>query len=454
MGPMSMHRGFAALVLIGLALAHQAGAEPVLMISIDGLSPEYVLKADALGLKIPTLRRFLTEGAYAEGVVGVVPTVTYPSHTTLVTGAWPREHGIEANVTFNPTVGVESWYWYAQDIRVPTLWEVAQRAGIVTASVSWPVTVGASSVKYLIPEYWRVRTGNDHKLMEAISRPDGMLMEMEQRLGPYEESTDPGLPGDRIRAKFSLDIISREKPGFMTIHLASLDHLEHETGPFSKESNQTVEASDEIIAQLINAALANDRSTAIMVVSDHGFLPVSQHINLMVPFVNEGLIRIKEASASSAPRVTSWDAAFWAAGGSAAVVLRDANDSAMKTRVKNLLMKMKGDPTYQIARLVEQPELAKMGGFPDAAFLVEMNPGAEPGYALTGPVATPAPGGGTHGYLPDRPEMRASFFVMGPHIARGRDLGVIDMRQIAPTVADILGVSLPAAKAAKLSVSR
>ncbi|HWF39241.1 MAG TPA: ectonucleotide pyrophosphatase/phosphodiesterase [Candidatus Acidoferrales bacterium] len=449
---MKTYRAFAALVLIWLALANQAGAAPVLMISIDGLSPEYVLKADAHGLKLPTLRRFLTEGAYSEGVIGVVPTVTYPSHTTLVTGVWPVEHGILANVTFNPGLAVESWYWYAEDIRVPTLWDVAQQARMVTASVSWPVTVGAKSVKYLIPEYWRVRTPNDHKLMEAISRPDGMLAEMEERLGPYIESTDQGVPGDRIRTKFSLDIISRQKPGFMTIHLAALDHLEHETGPFSKESDETAEAIDEMVGQLTKAALANDPSTTIVVVSDHGFLPVSQHINLMVPFVKEGLIRIKDATASAAPRITSWDAAFWGAGGSAAVVLRDPSDAAVKAHVRNLLTKMKGDPQYQIARVIEQPELAKMGGFPDAAFLVEMNPGAEPGYSLVGETSTPAPGTGTHGYLPDRPEMRASFFVMGQKIAAGRDVGVIDMRQVAPTVAGILGVSLPTAKAAKLSV--
>lgn len=424
------------------------------MISIDGLSPEYVLKADAHGLKLPALRRFLTEGVYADGVVGVVPTVTYPSHTTLLTGVWPTEHGIFANVTFNPTIAVESWYWYAQDIRVPTLWDAAQSAGMVTASVSWPVSVGASAVKYLIPEYWRVRTRNDHKLMEAISRPDGMLSEMEMRLGPYEESTDQGVPGDRIRAKFSLDILAHEKPGFMTIHLAALDHLEHETGPFSKESDETAEAIDEMVAQLMKAALANDPATAIVVVSDHGFIPVSQHINLMVPFVKEGLIRLKEPSGSAAPRIASWDAAFWSAGGSAAVMLRDPKDEALQTRVKNLLMKMKSEPAYQIARVIEQPELAKMGGFPDAAFLVEMNPGAEPGYALVGDVSTPAPGTGTHGYLPDRPEMRASFFVMGPKIAAGHDVGLIDMRQVAPTVADILGVSLPTAKAAKINVWR
>jgi len=449
---MKTHQRFASLVLIWLGIANQAGAASVLMISIDGLSPEYVLKADAHGLRVPTLRRFLTEGTYADGVIGVVPSVTYPSHTTLLTGVWPAEHGIFANVTFNPTVAVESWYWYAQDIRVPTLWDAAQRAGIVTASVSWPVSVGASAVKYLIPEYWRVRTRNDHKLMDALSRPDGMLQEMEQRLGPYEESTDPGVPGDRIRAKFSLDVISREKPGFMTIHLAALDHLEHETGPFSKESDETVEAIDEMVGQLIRAAQANDPSTAIVVVSDHGFIPVNQRINLMVPFVKEGLIRIKEGTASAAPRIVSFDAGFWGAGGSAAVVLRDPKDEALRARVKNLLMKMKDDPAYQIARVIEQPELSQMGGFPDATFLVEMNPGAEPGYAFVGAFSTPAPGTGTHGYLPDRPEMRASFFVMGPKIAAKRNVGVIDMRQVAPTVASILGVNLPSSKAQKIPV--
>jgi len=422
------------------------------MISIDGLSPEYVLKADAHGLKIPTLRRFVTEGTYADEVIGVVPTVTYPSHTTLVTGVWPAEHGIEANGTFNPTLGVESWYWYAQEIRVPTLWDAAQRAGVVTASVSWPVTVGATSVKFLIPEYWRTHTPSDRRLMEAISRPDGLLAEMEERLGPYIESADPGVPGDEIRAKFALDILSHEKPGFMTIHLASLDHLEHVSGPFSKESDATVEAIDEMVGKLIAAAIANDPMTVIAIVSDHGFIAVERHINLAIPFVTEGLVRLRKETGSETARIASWDAALWPAGGSAAVMLHNPGDENVKARVKALLLKMKNDPAYAIARVIEQPELGKMGGFPDAAFLVEMKPGAEPGYALTGPLELPAPGTGTHGYLPDRPEMRASFFVMGHNIAAGRDLGLIDMRQIAPTVAGLLGatMSTPAAKALPL----
>ena len=76
-----------------------AGAAPsdrsgLLLISIDGLNPEYVTQADKYKLKIPNLRRILRDGAHASSVRGVLPTVTYPTHTTMLTGVWPAKHGI------------------------------------------------------------------------------------------------------------------------------------------------------------------------------------------------------------------------------------------------------------------------------------------------------------------------------------------------------------------------
>ena len=119
---------------------------------------------------------------------------------------------------------------------------------------------------------------------------------MEKKLGRYNESSDQGVPGDLVRAKFSQEILAREKPGFMTIHLASLDHIEHGTGPFSKESNEAVEAADQMLGELIQTALANDPGTVIAIVSDHGFIPVDHHVNLMLPFIKEGLITLKPAT--------------------------------------------------------------------------------------------------------------------------------------------------------------
>ena len=82
-----------------------ASSADLLLVSIDGMRPDYVLEADAHGLQIPHLRRLLAEGAHATGVRGVLPTVTYPSHTTILTGVWPAKHGIYTNTTFDPLGG-------------------------------------------------------------------------------------------------------------------------------------------------------------------------------------------------------------------------------------------------------------------------------------------------------------------------------------------------------------
>lgn len=455
-------------VLAFLLLISPSGvwARPVLMISIDGLRPDYVTQADRHGLKIPTLRALLTSGAYAEGVISVVPSVTYPSHTTLVTGVWPAEHGIHANGVFDPfNPGQDEWYWYASEIKTPTLWEAASKAGMVTASVSWPVTVDARWVKYAIPEFWRAKLPQNLKLLEAISNPTGWLGGLESNLGLDEETVAHAfeaardrtnsefLAADEIRTKLALKILADKKPGFMTVHLGSLDHIEHNTGPFSSESNAAVEHIDGMVNRLCAAATANDPNAFIAVVSDHGFVSVNQDVNLIAAFVNEGLIKMKASIAASGnPQVASWDAAPWRAGGSAAVMLRDPSDDAMRLRVRNFLERLKSDTNLGIARIIEQPELTSIGGFPEASFLVEMMPGWDVGGGFSGPVVVPAPGTGQHGYLPDRPEMRASLFIKGPGIAPGRNLGLVDMRQVAPTVAMLLGVNMPTAKAEKLHI--
>jgi hypothetical protein len=397
-------------------------------------------------------------------VTAVLPTVTYPDHTTLITGVWPDVHGIVNNTVFDPLRNFDgAWYWYAGDIRMPTLWDAAHQAGIGTASVSWPVSVNATSVDALIPEYWRTdndsvdpqdANAQDAELMAAISRPEGMLFEMEKRLGPYMMGNDTTVEGDRVRTRFSLDILQRKKPGFMTIHLSSLDETEHNTGPFSKESDQTLEAIDQMVGQLIDAAMKNDPNTVVVIVSDHGFAKVDHALNIAIPFLQAGMIQIK-ASATGVVRVVSWKAEPWASGGLAAVMLHDQRDAKTREQVRAMLDRLAADPANGIARILDRDEIHAMGGFPDAEFLIALKPGYLTTGGLSGALVSDQPPDlGTHGYLPTYPEMRASFFVMGQGIAHGRDLGVIDMRQIAPTVAAILRVNLPTAKQPKLDVTR
>jgi predicted AlkP superfamily pyrophosphatase or phosphodiesterase len=445
-----LSRALPALLLSAVA-GHPAVAAPVLMISVDGLKPEYVLEADAHGLKIPFLRGMLRDGAYARGVTGVWPTVTYPSHTTLLTGVLPAEHGIYDNLEFDPkSTFANAWFWYARQIRVPTLWDAAHEAGLSTASIGWPVSVGAAAVDYLIPEYWRVARltdidPSDALLIAAISRPEGLLQEMQKRLGPYMRGNDPSPPGDDIKTRYALDILRTQKPKFMTIHLSSLDEQQHVHGPFSPEADQDLEVIDGQLSQLFAASRANDPEAIALVVSDHGFARITHKVNLMQPFLRAGLVQSDG----------SWKAQPWSGSGMAAVMLHDPADSQTEVRVRELLKALKADPNNGIAEVLERGAIKQRGAFPEASFLIVMQLGY---YALAdaaSPLVSELPGTpGSHGFSPEYPQMRASFFIAGNGIARHRDLGVIDMRQIAPTVARLLNVRLPSAPLAPLPISQ
>ncbi|MEP7065666.1 MAG: ectonucleotide pyrophosphatase/phosphodiesterase [Gemmatimonadota bacterium] len=431
-----------ALLLTGTPAASNTGqASPVVLISIDGLRPDYVLEADTHGLSIPNLRRFLTQGSYATAVRGVFPTVTYPSHTTLLTGVNPAEHGVYANTTFDPfDKNFGGWYWYASDIRVPTLWDVASKAGIVTANVHWPVSVGAQ-INYNIPQIWRSGMPDDRKLLEALSTP-GILPRLEKELGAYADGIDESIAADETRGRFASRLIELERPGFTTVYFTALDHTQHATGPFSAESNAVLERIDAAVGRVIaSAQLASGGHAVICIVSDHGFARTDKEVNLLVAFRSAGLI-----SYDTAGKITSWRAAPWGAGASAAIVVADSADTVTFSRVRTLLDSLSSDSASGIARVVDASALRDRGSWPGAAFAVSLRIGYKLGTRSTGRMVAPVAVSGMHGYDPVEPEMSSAFFLMGPGVPVGKSLGRIDMLDIAPTLAGYLGVELPLAK--------
>ncbi len=432
--------------------AHGAAAEPpspVVLISIDGLKPDYVLEANKHGLKIPNLRRLVQEGTHATGVVGVVPTVTYPSHTTMVTGVSPAKHGILANTPFDPLgKNLGGWYWYAEDIRVPTLWDVASDAGLVTSSVDWPVTVGAK-LTHNIAQYWRASTPDDQKLIRVLSSP-GLVADAERIVGAYPEGNDYTIAADRRRAAFNAWMLETKKPRFHLCYFSGLDTEQHRSGPYSSHSFAVLEQTDELVGQVRAAAEKIGGGRAVIcVVSDHGFVRTDKELHLNVAFAEAGLIGLNEQG-----RPSSWQAIAYYPSGSAGVMLRDPKDTATLEKVRGILTRLATDSESGIDRLIEEPDSEKLGGFTGASFVVSVRPGYRLGNNFKGPVRRTGPVGGTHGYLPDVAEMNATFFLAGPGVPTGKALGRIDMRDIAPTLAGILGLRLPTAEGKNLLDSR
>jgi predicted AlkP superfamily pyrophosphatase or phosphodiesterase len=441
-----------ALSILALALPCAAQARPVLMVSIDGLRPGDVIEAEQRGLKVPNLRRLLDEGAHAEGVIGVLPTVTYPSHTTLLTGASPAAHGIVNNTTFDPQqINQGGWYWYASDIKVPTLWSAAGAAGLSVGNVHWPVSVGAEGIAWNLAQVWRTGHADDAKLVAALSTA-GLIPELEADTGlVYAQGIDESIEGDENRGAFALSLIRRHRPDFLTVYFTALDHQQHQDGPDTPGARAVLERIDALVGKVMAAELAAHGDATIALVSDHGFEPIGHETSLFRAFIDAGLIRL-----GSDGKVAGWDAMPWPSGGSVAVVLARPEDAALEAQVGALLRRLAADPANGIAAVADKAQIAALRANPQVSFYLDMRLGwSAAGFAgAEAPLAGTPHYKGTHGYFPAAAHLRSTFIIVGPGIAPGRSLGLIDMRAIAPTLARVLGVKLSGAELLPLDLAK
>ena len=237
----------------------------------------------------------------------------------------------------------------------------------------------------------------------------------------------------------------------MTVHLAALDHLQHATGPFSPESNSTLEQIDDMLGQLEDAARSGSPDVAVCIVSDHGFSRIDHSLNLMKAFADEGFVTLGPgAGFRGAPLVTDWKVFPKVDGGSAAILLKDPSDADTRAKTAQLLRRLAADPSNGIARILDRQAIAAMGGNPQAEFWVDMQSNFSVVNSLGALVV--AAKGGTHGYAPSHREMLASFFIAGTGVGRGVSLGEIDMRSIAPTLGAYLGFPFPSADLQPLQI--
>ncbi|MBA4136660.1 MAG: alkaline phosphatase family protein [Opitutus sp.] len=441
-----------ALILLLVPALHAVPDRSLLLISIDGLRTDYLAEADRHGLKVPHLRELWAAGVHASSVLGALPTSTYPSHTTLITGTSPARHGIASNQPFSAT-GETSyrWYWYSEDMTSPPLWEAAAAAGYEVGSVSWPVTVGAKGIKYNIADFTGTRSDEDAKMIRAWAGRE-FIDELARDAGVLLTDANLGTKRDWARTRYILGIIRTKKPRFMITHFVAADHHQHKTGPFSAPALAAIEEIDEMVGQIVEAMRREYPNAAVCVVSDHGFSGITHALALQDAFVRAGLITLKSKQRTlEMGGVQDWVAFPWEAGGSAAIVLKNPEDADAQRRTRLALDTLAADSANGIVRILDREQIAQLGGTSRADFWVDLKPGFSFSPLLGGSTVLPSSRGGTHGHVPTHPEMSSTFVFVGPGVRQG-DVGAIDMRSIAPTLAKFLQVPLPTAELPALDV--
>ena len=401
----------------------------------------------------PGMAELFGQGAVVKRVKTIYPSVTYPCHTSMSTGAYPDKHGVVNNGEFHPGRLDLPWNWFASAIRCPDIFTAAKEKGLTTAAVFWPVTGCHPAVDYLVAEYWP-QGPEDTK--EACYRRAGTSEELYRRaVAPYMEGltirTHPDT--DRFLVNCCCDILREYRPHLLMIHTGDIDHYRHATGVFSDQVKKGVEDTAAWLLQLVEAAkeAGTFEDTDFFLVSDHGQMGIVRAVRPNVLFAEQGLIQVDGQG-----HLTDWTAYCHSAGMSAQVHLKDPTDRAAYEKTYRLLQWMRDEGVYGIGQVYTAEEAAREHLSGDFSFVLETDGYTSFAEEWQRPLIQPLDlsdyrfGHATHGYHPDKGP-QPTLLAFGPDIRPG---AVVERRPIvdeAPTYAQILGVELPWADGSPIS---
>ncbi|WP_031495160.1 alkaline phosphatase family protein [Bryobacter aggregatus] len=408
------------LALLCLTLSAQTRSK-VIVISLDGF-PAYALNDPKL--PIPTLRKLMANGISGP-MTSINPTVTWPNHTTMVTGVKADQHGLLANGTITktgswPPIKVEPMIDKEKMVHVPTVYDAAHKAGLTTAQVDWVAIHNAPGITWAFRE-WASADGPLEKEMIA----KGAIRAEE--LQDFSKANI--LYRDQVWTKAGVYLIKQHKPDLLLFHLLTLDSMHHQYGPNTLGGRGAIAFVDSCVEKLVQAVqeagLADQ--TTFLIVSDHGFKAYSKQIKPNAVLESAGLGR----KVYVLPE-----------GGTAFVYLEDPSQVA---KVRELLTGLEGiDKIYGVedysALGLPTPDKDPQFGH----LLLSAKTGYSFSGATGGPVtAAPLQVGGSHGYIASDPDMNPIFIASGAGVKKRGTLDPVSNLDIAATIAQLLRVPLP-----------
>ena len=284
-----------ALSLVGsLLFAGDEKNRTVVVISLDGF-PAYALKDPHL--PIPTLRRLMKEGAYAESMQPINPTVTWPNHTAMVTGVNAAGHHVLFNGLLvesgpNHLPKIEPWRAKEEMVHGRTVYDLAHDARMTTAQVDWVAIYDAKTIDWQFAEKPDPSGTIERELVAT-----GALTEEQVR--SFEEADSAWQ--DEIWTDAAIEILEKHAPNLLLVHLLNLDNTNHEYGPMSGASFTSMAFLDDRLKQILEAIEKSPRAaqTTVIIVSDHGFRPIRSVIHLNVLLHEKGLTNGPDSAQSS-----------------------------------------------------------------------------------------------------------------------------------------------------------
>ncbi|SDZ16692.1 ectonucleotide pyrophosphatase/phosphodiesterase [Bacillus sp. 166amftsu] len=415
----------------------------VIVLSFDCLS--------ALDLPIlqelPHFRSLIKRGAIAKKVEAIYPSVTYPSHATIVTGNYPNKHGVVNNTLLQPGKESPDWHWYRRSIKGTTLYDEARKANLTTAALLWPVT-GRAKIDYNLPEIFPNRPWQNQILVSLFSGSPLYQLDLNHRFGHIRNGLSQPELDDFVLAS-AVYTIQTKKPNVMFVHFTDLDTQRHYYGFSSKETRAAIHRHDERLGKIIHALKDSNiyEECTIIALGDHSALSENKAIQLNVLFHQKGLISVNKKG-----KLLDWKAYCQSCDGSAYVYVKDKNDIHTIQTVQRLLDELLQDKQNGIEFILHDEDAKDRGADANCLFMLEAREGYYFTQNYTGDFikeitekdVTPSKKYtfGAHGYSPIKPNYETIFMAAGKGIRQGTIIPYMRLIDEGPTIARLLGLHL------------
>jgi len=414
----------------------------LIVISFDGLSTldfEYINS-------LPNFKSFINESSYCKNVYSVYPTLTYPAHATIVTGKYPKNHGIINNTLLQPGKRSPDWYWHRKYIKGETLYDIAIKSGMKVAALLWPVTA-KSSIQYNMPEIFANRPWQNQIMVSLLNGSPLFQIALNNRFGALRDGiSQPNL--DNFTHQSLLYTIKEKKPDITLVHYTDLDTIRHYYGFYSKEAKEALKRHDSRLGDIIKTLKANNiyEDSTVIALGDHSSLDGDKIINLNILLKENGYIKV-----DSSGNIIDYRAISKTCDGSAYVYVKDTLNQKLICEIRDLIDYFNME--YKCIEAVFTSDEAKgLGADPQCALMLEANKGyyfldyvegeiikrIEPHEVGRVPDVTSS----THGYSPFKEEYTTVFMAAGCGIKKGAAIGKMNLIDEGPTMAKLLGLEL------------
>ncbi len=219
------------LTLLVSTLGASAQAKHLVVVGVDGLSPDGILRAEA-----PNLKRLREQGAWTFHARGVMPTSSSPNWASMIMGAGPEQHGVTSN----------DWQ--------PNKFDIS------------PIATGSGGIFPTI--FGVLREQRPSAVMGVFHDWNDYGRLFERQAVNVIKDTDGPTNAVREAAAFWKD----NQAAFTFIHLDHVDHAGHEFGHGTPHYYASVEVADQLIGEAIAALRSAGmwEQTILIVTSDHG----------------------------------------------------------------------------------------------------------------------------------------------------------------------------------------